>query len=50
MTDEKRQQDEKQDLHEADLDQDLEIKDAEDADAVKGGADFKSSIKLDSIN
>ncbi len=37
MTDDKRRPDEGQGLDEADVTQDLEIKDAEEADRVKGG-------------
>lgn len=38
MTDDKRRPDEGQSLDEADVTQDLEIKDAEEADGVKGGS------------
>ncbi len=40
MTDDKRRPDEGQGLDEADVTQDLEIKDAEEADGVKGGWDL----------
>lgn len=40
-------QDKAHDPEDAELAQDLEIKDAEDADAVRGGQTAGSSIKLD---
>ncbi|MGO9960308.1 MAG: hypothetical protein ACLP50_30755 [Solirubrobacteraceae bacterium] len=47
MTEGKHPEDPEQDLDEAELAEDLEIKDAEEADAIQGGASFDKQVFKD---